>query len=152
MRAPTDDATAFGVFNEIAIIEHLSRTAAERVMPPGLSMAGFTVLNHMIRLRHERQAPAQIASAVQVTRGAMTGTLKRLEAEGWIEVSPDEADGRGKVVRVTPAGRAVREATLVALTPIFDPLLSQIEPAELVAILPTLQKMRRVLDAARDEG
>ena len=40
MRAPTDDATAFGVFNEIAIIEHLSRTAAERVMPE----AGRSVL------------------------------------------------------------------------------------------------------------
>ncbi len=150
MTAPADEAAAFVVFNEIAIIEHLSRTAAERVMPAGLSMAGFTVLNHMIRLRHERRAPAQIASAVQVTRGAMTGTLKRLEAEGWIEVSPDETDGRGKAVRVTPAGRAIREATLAALTPAFGDMLTQIDAAELEAILPTLQKLRRILDAARD--
>lgn len=150
MTDPVEDAPAFVVFNEIGIIEHLSRTAAERVMPAGLSMAGFTVLNHMILLRHQQRAPAQIASAVQVTRGAMTGTLKRLAAKGWIQVAPDETDGRSKVVRVTPAGRAIREATLVALTPVFGELLTQIDLVELEAIVPTLRKIRRILDAARD--
>lgn len=150
MSAPHGDPPAFRVLNEIGIIEHLSRTAAERVLPAGLSMAGFTVLNHMVRLGHDRRAPAQIASAVQVTRGAMTGTLKRLEAEGWIEVTPDEQDGRGKVVRLTAAGRVIREAALVAMGPIFDDLLTRIDLADLQAILPTLQALRKVLDTARD--
>jgi DNA-binding MarR family transcriptional regulator len=150
MSDSSGDPPAFVVFNEIAIIEHLSRTAAERVLPAGLSMAGFSVLNHMIRLGHDRQSPAQIAGAVQVTRGAMTGTLKRLEAEGWIEVGPDERDGRSKTVRVTAAGREAREAALTALTPIFADLLTRIDGAELAAILPTLRKLRQILDAARD--
>ena len=150
MTDPVIDPPAFVVFNEIGIIEHLSRTAAERVMPPGLSMAGFTVLNHMIRLGHTHRAPAQIASAVQVTRGAMTGTLRRLETEGWIEVTPDPTDGRGKVVRVTPVGRAIRDAAIRALTPMMDATLDGMDLAELAAILPTLQKLRRLLDAARD--
>lgn len=149
MSAP-DDPVAFVFFNEVGIIEHLSRTAAERVMPEGLSMAGFTVLNHMIRLGHERRPPAKIANAVQVTKGAMTGTLKRLEAAGWVIVEPDPTDGRGKGVSVTPEGRAMREEAIARLTPGFSSLFDHMSPDELAAILPTLQKVRRILDAARD--
>jgi DNA-binding MarR family transcriptional regulator len=145
-----NDPIAFVFFNEVGIIEHLSRTAAERVLPDGLSMAGFTVLNHMVRLGHERRAPARIAGAVQVTKGAMTGTLKRLEAGGWIVVEPDPTDGRGKAVSLTPAGRAIREEAIRRLTPGFMALFNGVSPDELAAILPTLQKVRGLLDAARD--
>ncbi|MBL8774109.1 MAG: MarR family transcriptional regulator [Phenylobacterium sp.] len=147
---PPADPTAFVFFNEIGIIEHLARTAAERVMPPGLSMAGFTVLNHMIRMGHVRRAPSRIAGALQVTKAAVTGTLKRLEAEGWVVVEADPADGRGKAVSVTPAGRAVRDAAVASLEPLFRELFSEVDEAELAALLPTLQKVRRLLDEARD--
>ena len=150
MSEPLDDPLAFVFFNEIGIIEHLSRTAAERAMPVGLSMAGFVVLNHMIRLGHERRAPARIAGAVQVTKGAMTGTLKRLEGEGWIVIVPDPDDGRGKLVSVTPAGRGVRDAAIARLAPEFDQLFARVDPADLHAVLPILQAVRRALDAARD--
>ncbi len=147
---PSGDPLAFVFFNEVGIIEHLARTAAERVMPDGLSMAGFTVLNHMIRLRHARRAPAQIASAVQVTKGAMTGTIKRLEAQGWVEIVPDPKDGRGKRVSVTPAGRAVRDEAVGRLAPAFAALFQAVDAARIEALLPTLQAVRRALDAARD--
>jgi DNA-binding MarR family transcriptional regulator len=151
MTDPAGDPLPFIFFNEVGIIEQLSRTAAERVLPPGMSMAGFSVLNHMIRLGHAERAPSRIASAMQVTRGAMTGTLKRLESEGWIEITPDPEDGRGKAVRVTPAGRAARSAALEALEPLFGQLMGgKIEPAELEAALPFLRKVRTILDAARD--
>lgn len=144
------DPTPFVFFNEIGIIEHLSRTAAERILPPGLSLAGFAILNHFVRLGHAERTPVQLAGAMQVTKGAMTGTLKRLEAEGWVTISPDPRDGRGKLVRLAPAGRTVREAAVRALSPLFDRLLAEISEAELAAALPTLQKVRRLLDAARD--
>lgn len=145
-----DDPPAFQLFNEIGIIEHLSRTAFERVLPPGLSLAGFTVLNHLIRLRHERRAPALIASAMQVTRGAVTGTVKRLEAQGLVRSDPDPHDGRGKGISVTPAGRAARDDAIATLAPILAELLTEMDEAELCALLPGLQRLRRILDAARD--
>lgn len=144
------DPTAFVFINEASIIEHLSRTAAERVLPEGLSLAGFTVLNHMIRLGHERRAPAKIASAVQVTKGAMTGTLKRLEAEGWISVTADPDDGRGKVVMLTPEGRAIRETALSVLALQLELVLRAVSEDELRQAIPVLQKVRAALDAARD--
>jgi len=147
---PDNDPAAFVFFNEVAIIEHLARTAAERVLPEGLSLAGFTVLNHMIRLGHERRAPAQIANAVQVTKGAMTGTLKRLEAEGWITIEPDPDDGRGKVVMLTPKGRAIRETAVAALSPLFLPIQRAVDESDLQRAIPILQKVRAALDRARD--
>ena len=152
MTSPAGDlSSTFSVFNEIAIIEHLSRTAFERVLPKGLSMAGFTVLNHLIRLGHERRPPALIASALQVTRGAITGTVKRLEAQGLVRSDPSPTDGRGQGISVTAKGRAVRAAAIAALEPTIGPLLTEIDVRELAAILPTLQRLRRVLDLARDE-
>lgn len=150
MSHPSGAPPIFDVFNEIAIIEHLSRTAAERVFPDGLSMAGFTVLHHMIRMDHDQLPPARIAGALQVTKGAMTGTLKRLEAEGLVRVDPDPRDGRGKLVSVTPAGRAARDAAIAALAPQFAELMSQISAAELASVLPVLIKLRAILDRARD--
>ena len=141
---------AFAFFNEVGIIEHLARTAAERLLPDGLSMAGFMALNHMVRLNREIYAPAQMAGALQVTKGAMTGTLRRLEAGGWIEVSPDPDDGRGKAVRLTPAGREMRETAIGCLEPAFATVLAAVAADEIAAILPTLEKIRRRLDAARD--
>lgn len=150
MTEPSGDPPGFAFFNEVGIIEHLSRTAAERVLPVGLSMAGFTVLNHLIRLRHSARPPAKIAAALQVTRGAITGTLKRLEAAGWVTIHPDPHDGRAKGVSVTPAGRQVRADALVALAPQLAALFRQIDPAEIDAVLPVLRKVRAILDAARD--
>lgn len=148
----TDETTplAFAFFNEVGIIEHLSRTAFERVLPPGLSLAGFTVLNHLIRLGHERRPPALIAKALQVTRGAITGTVSKLEAQGMVRVEPDPKDGRAKGVSVTPVGRVTRDRAIEALSPILAELLTQIDEAELIALLPTLRRVRSLLDVARD--
>ena len=151
MTEPADDPPLpFVVFNEIGIIEHLSRTAFERLLPEGLSVAGFTVLNHLIRLGHERRPPALIARALQVTRGAITGTVKRLEAQGLVRSDPDPNDGRGKGISVTAKGHAARNAAIATLTPYLDDLMTRVDLADLAAMLPTLQNLRRVLDSARD--
>ena len=49
---PNPDFTtiAYVFFNEIAIIDQLGRNRFERVLPDGLSMAGFSLLNHFVRL------------------------------------------------------------------------------------------------------
>ena len=46
-----------------------------------------------------------VATALQVSKGAMTNTLGHLERAGWIAVRPDEKDGRSKRVDLTEAGR-----------------------------------------------
>ena len=98
----------FRMFNEIGIISQLSSNRLERVLPPGISIAQFSLLNHLVRLGGA-WAPSRLARAFQVTKGAMTNTLQRLEAQGLIRVTVDPDDARGKRVEITEAGRRMRE-------------------------------------------
>ena len=75
------------MFNEIGIISQLSSNRLERVLPEGMSVAQFSVLNHLVRLGGS-WAPSRLARAFQVTKGAMTNTLQRLEAQGLIRSRP----------------------------------------------------------------
>src|SRR5688500_8335131 len=92
------------VFDEISMIEHGVRTVIGSCLPVGLSYPQFEVLNLVVR-RGGELTPAQIAVALQMTPGAITNTMQRLEAMRLIRVEPCEVDRRKKRVRMTPEGR-----------------------------------------------
>jgi DNA-binding MarR family transcriptional regulator len=145
----TGDPPLFALLNEVAIIEHLARNRLERVLPDGLRASHFVVLNHLVRLGDGR-SPARIARAVQVERPAMTNTLQRLEARGLVRLAPHPRDGRGKLVFLTEAGRAAREAAVAAATAAIAPVAEGIDAAEMEAALPLLRRLRAALDRARE--
>ena len=76
-----------------------------------MELSHFMALNHLARASSER-TPAQLADRFHVTRGAMTNTLSRLEAAGHVHIRPDWDDARRKLVSISPAGRAARDAAL----------------------------------------
>jgi DNA-binding MarR family transcriptional regulator len=138
------------LLTEINIASHLIITRFERVQPGGLTEAQFGVLNHFARLKKDAESPSRLARAFQVTKGAMTNTLQRLEARGFVTVEPDPADGRGKIVRPTAAGLAARDAALAEISPAFEPLFADIATADLEAVLPLVRKLRFAMDDAPD--
>lgn len=145
----SDDPIVFKFFNEIGIINQLSTTMFERVMPHGLTLAQFSVLNHLSK-RSEPQAPAKMASAFQVSKGTMTSTLGRLESKGFIAISPNPEDGRGKFVVLTEDGRQAREDAVAALGPDMAWFSDQVEGKQLSSQIDHLVAIRKLLDARRD--
>ena len=143
-----DDPVHFRFMNEIAIINQLGSRIFERVMPDGMTLPQFVVLNHFVRLQRP-SSPQKLASAFQVTKGAMTNTLQHLEAKGYVGVAPDEKDRRGKVVNITPKGTVARDAAIAALDPIFRSMKSAIVAKDIEAALPVLVQVRSFLDAER---
>jgi DNA-binding MarR family transcriptional regulator len=141
---------SFQVMSEIAIIGHLADTALAKALPRELSVAGFGVLNHFVRLNVEGESPARLARAFQVTKGAITYTLQQLEALGYVTLEPDPADARAKIVRLTKRGRKARDAGVALVDPGMKALIEVIGAAEFAKALPFLTKLREVLDAARD--
>ncbi len=141
-------AALFRFFNEIAIIAQLSGTLLESRMPHGLTLSQFSVLNHLVRLDIE-STPHEIARAMQVTKGAMTNTIKRLREKGFVDVTPDATDGRSKRVRVTDAGRLAREASIASIIPEILDLAKSVSAPDMIDALPLLEKVRRYLDEAR---
>jgi DNA-binding MarR family transcriptional regulator len=145
------DRLLFAVFNEIGIIEQLARTRFEAAMPDGLLMPHFIVLNHLVRLGDDKSLKS-LAFAFQVSKGAMTNTIQRLERRGFVDVKPDPRDGRGKRVFITDAGRAVRAEAIRGLAPAFRALAQDPGLTAFEAVLPHLETIRRSLDAMRDAG
>jgi DNA-binding MarR family transcriptional regulator len=149
--SPADpSAVLYTFFNEIGIIGQLSSTAFRRALPKGMTSAQFTVLNHFARLGGER-TPAQLAASFQITKGAITNTLQKLEEKGYVAIIADTADRRRKIVTATEAGLAKREELLIALYPVLQQMVEDLDIAEVEAALPFLQKVRTYLDQARDE-
>jgi DNA-binding MarR family transcriptional regulator len=149
MMGKRDDPAVFDFFNEIGIIGQLSQNALERALPGGLKMSHFVVLNHFARLGGAR-SPQDLARALQVTKGAMTNTLKRLEARGLVEVRPDPDDGRGKRVTLTDAGSKVRNEAIQAIAPSLQAVGERFTQERLKEALPLLREVRQYLDKTRD--
>ncbi len=138
----------FRLFNEIGIINQLSSNRAERVMPHGLTMSQFSVLNHFSRGLPPKP-PLELANAFQVTKGAMTNTLKQLESKGFVEIVPHEKDKRSKIVSMSKKGREAHHDAQVALASHFSDFSSAFSPDEIAAQLPGLEILRIWLDENR---
>ncbi|WP_203072639.1 MarR family winged helix-turn-helix transcriptional regulator [Falsiroseomonas ponticola] len=143
------DPPLFALLNEVSIIEHLARNRLERALPEGLRVSHFVVLNHLVRMGDGRSL-VRIARAVQVERPAMTNTIQKLEARGLVRLEPDPRDGRGKLVFLTPAGRAAREEAVAIAQAAVAPVAGDVSVAEIEMVLPVLRRLRAALDRARD--
>lgn len=142
------DRPDVSVLTEIGIISQLSNAALERSLPAGMSAAQFGVLTHFMR-RGGEESPAQLAKAFQVTKGAMTNTLQRLEAQGYVRVVADTADGRKKRVSLTAEGARAYEAGLTALRPRMEGLREAFTDTEFSSALPFLRALRVWMDENR---
>ncbi|MGI9350837.1 MAG: MarR family winged helix-turn-helix transcriptional regulator [Rhizobiaceae bacterium] len=138
----------FRFFNEIGIISQLSSNRAERAMPRGLTMSQFSLLNHFMRGRPPA-SPLQLANAFQVTKGAMTNTLKQLEGKGFIEIKPHEIDGRSKIVSISQTGRSAQMEAQSRLIGFFADFSEAFGEDQIRELVPGLEKIRVWLDENR---
>ena len=141
----------FEVFNEIGIIEQLSRARLEARLPDGMIAPHFSVLNHLIRVG-DGPTPMQLARAFQVPKTSMTHTLKVLEKRAAIETRSNPNDGRSKQVWLTAKGRDIRDQAIQALAQDFSELAQGIDIEVLKAIQPALTSLRKHLDTNRGQS
>jgi DNA-binding MarR family transcriptional regulator len=76
----------------------------------------------------------------------MTNTLTKLEFSGYIHIRPDWDDARRKLVAISPAGRAARDAALAAITPLITEMVGDLGEARVRAALPVLRELRLKLE------
>jgi DNA-binding MarR family transcriptional regulator len=146
MAGPDEDLTV-ALFGELLVADQLARSRIGRVLPKGMQLSQFGVLNHLARVGEER-TPAQLARAFRVTRGAMTNTLSRLEWAGHVHIRPDWDDARQKFVAISPAGRAARDAAMGAVAPLLTDIVRELGADRVRAALPVLREIRSRLEGA----
>lgn len=129
------------LFAEVGRIEQLFRNRLERALPLGLTASQFAVLNHFAR-SGAPTGPADLAAVFHLTKGAMTNTVQRLAARGFVVVTGDVSDGRRKVVKLTEAGGRAHAAAVVAIRPQMDALRDAFPADEIDGVLPFLRALR----------
>lgn len=146
------DPLAIALFSEIFMADQLARARLAKALPKGMELSHFSVLNHLSRANNEK-TPAQLARSFHVTRGAMTNTISRLEAAGYVHIRPDWDDARRKFVSLSPAGLRARDSALSAIAPILNDAVTSAGTERVRQALPVLREIRKRFDelATKDE-
>ncbi|MFJ3970962.1 MarR family winged helix-turn-helix transcriptional regulator [Streptomyces parvus] len=97
----------------------------------GLSEGEFDVLATLRRAGEPfERAPGELAAHTMVTTGAMTKRIDRLERDGLVARRRSAADGRGRVVALTEAGRTLIDRAFTDHMENERVLLDALEPRE----------------------
>lgn len=92
----------------------LARRFDEALRPLALTNGQFSLL--MALNRPDAPAIGAVASLLVMDRTTLTAALKPLERRGLVKVARDPADGRSRLLRLTPAGSGL----LARAVPIWE--------------------------------
>lgn len=140
----------FEFFNEVGIIEQLSRTLFEAKLPSGFLISHFSVLNHLARLG-DGQTPLSMANAFQIPKTTLAHTLMGLEKHMLIEMRPNPKDGRSKLVFLTQKGDNFRLKAIGSLQEEFTQFAKVFKLGDITNMTQELSKVRQYLDELRNE-
>ncbi len=122
-------------------VERLMLERLEQAGVPGLRMGHLTLLRV---LPHDGAGRlSDLAAAAGVTRQAIAQIVADLAAKGVVEVRPDPADRRARIVQYTRAGRSGHIRALEAFGSIERDLLAQLGPRRLSSIKTGLAALTR---------
>lgn len=140
---PDLDVSPMGVFGRMTRLSRAQRSASEaRLAGFGLNAAEFDVLATLRRSgRPYALTPGQLAEAVMVTSGGMTGRIDRLVAAGLVARENDPKDRRSLRVRLTPAGLRAIDSAVVEHLAAEAELLAPLSPAERRRLSALLRKL-----------
>ena len=106
-------------------VQRAARTVARRfdeaLRPLGLTNGQFSLLNGLNR--PQPASMGSLAALLGMDRTTLTAALKPLERRGLVRVAVDPADGRGRVLAMTRAGKSL----LAAAVPVWKRTHAQIE-------------------------
>jgi len=88
---------------------------------------------------------------VVVSQPGLSRRVERMAAQGYVERRPDPEDGRGVIVKITRAGRAVlRSAARVHMAGIAREFADQISEEEAAVLFHVFSRMSTAEDDAAD--
>ncbi|MER3389610.1 MAG: MarR family transcriptional regulator [Microcella sp.] len=106
---PEVDVSPQGVIGRLhRLADWLTEELAVVFRDAGLSAGEFDVLATLRRAGAPfERTPGDLAESTMITSGGLTKRVDRLEHAGLVTRRPSERDGRGRVVALTPTGRAL---------------------------------------------
>ena len=124
------------------LANHVERELRRELAGEGIEVWEFEVLLALHRAPGQRLSAGALLRGSQVTAGAITNRVARLEKQGWVRRDIDPEDRRQVLVTLTPAGQRHAEKILALNTTAEQRLLGQADPA---AILRMSEDLRNLL-------
>ena len=113
----------------------------------GLGEGDFDVLAALRRAGEPfERTPLELAAHTMITTGGMTKRIDRLERAGLVSRRVSQTDGRGRIVALTPAGRALIDKAFTAHMANERRLLDQLDPADAAQLEAILTRWLAVLE------
>ena len=140
-----DELTLITILSEVGAIEQIARAKLDSALPGNLNVSNFALLNHFSR-RKEEKTPLQLAKTFNVTKGAMTNTLNKLEKLGYIHIRPDWEDARKKLVSISQSGIDARNHAMKMIKPLLNKIISNTIIKNDRELLTELRKFRERIE------
>jgi len=117
----------------------LARHARYSIEPSGLGASDFAILELLL---HRGEQPVNaIGRRVDLTSGAITSAVDRLEAQGLVVRSADAEDRRTRIVSLTPKGAARIRKVFAVHKRTIEGVTSSLTKAERETLIDLIKKL-----------
>jgi DNA-binding MarR family transcriptional regulator len=114
-----------------------------------LTVAQFSILNHLARRGPQGESVTSIAAAVEVKQPAVSKVAQKFEGLGWVRFEGAQGDARAKLVVLTEKGRAHLIEAQRAILPDYMQMLEGWQDEELERFTAQLFRLVRWMDENR---
>src|SRR5438046_4163443 len=118
----------------------LQRLATRSIEASDICLSDFTVMEMLL---HKGPQPVnEIGRRIELTSGAITTAVDRLESRRLVTREAHESDRRARIVRLTPRGKEEATKAFAVHKTAMDRAASGLSKAERGTLIPLLQKLR----------
>ncbi|PYK08119.1 MAG: hypothetical protein DME65_14715, partial [Verrucomicrobia bacterium] len=113
MQAMTDKVASECVAVRLRMLNRvITKIYDDALRSLGLKVSQMNILITAAKLGTAR--PIEVCEHLHLDVSTLSRNVERMKARGWLEVVPDEDDGRSQPFRMTPQGRKLLEKTIPA--------------------------------------
>jgi DNA-binding MarR family transcriptional regulator len=142
--------TAIDVLTGIGRVAHMSERVVSSVIPNGTTAAQYFVLQ-AIASRSELQTITQIAEILHVSQPTMSSTVRKLVRKRLVKLEPQATDKRAKHVRLTAAGKTLKEQCDEAVEPVLASITGALSDDHWASLRPAVRTLGSELATALSE-
>ena len=117
----------------------LARHASKSIGSFDLGLSDFAILEMLL---HKGPFPVnEIGRRIELTSGAITSAIDRLEARGLVRRSADPTDRRARIIHLTAEGEACIQPIFASHKQAMDDAASGLSAAERATLIELLKKL-----------
>lgn len=143
--APESSNLAADLLSAVARLNRLANQRSRRELPWAQARLLSTI---------EDRGQARISDLAALdncSQPTMTTQVRRLEDSGLVSRTPDPADARAVLIRITPAGVRALQQVRVDRAAVINPLLDQLSKADRETLRNAVDAFERLLDTSADQ-